>query len=242
LTKLFPARRSTATAADFRVPSDPSIPALPNRTSRVRAVLAEAAIVAVIGGLFALALNALSPRGLTLARDYFPGAIRNASLPPAASNLISAATTGTNTPTPTATELIAARLKAKNLQVVSIDDIRQLLHDPRLQQNSVVIVDARDDAHYQAGHIPGAYLFDHYRAPQYLAAVLPVCLLAEQVIVYCLGGDCEDSEFAAVTLRDAGVSNEKLAVYAGGFTEWSTNGLPVELGARGSGVLREEKK
>lgn len=60
--------------------------------------------------------------------------------------------------------------------------------------------------------------------------------------MYCDGGDCEDSEFAAVTLREIGVPNAKLSIYTGGFTEWSTNGLPFEVGARKSGNLRNEKK
>lgn len=195
-----------------------------------------------VGVLLAGLLNTLSPRGLNLARDYFPGAVRIALPPQATSNRLAGDIGGTNVLSPTGAQLTMARLKAKNLQIVGIDRVQQLFHDPRFQQHLVVMVDARDDAHYQAGHIPGAYQLDHYRAPDYLGSVLPVCLTAEQVIVYCLGGDCEDSEFTAALLRDAGVPNEKLAVYVGGFTEWSTNGLPIEIGNRGSGALREEKK
>lgn len=104
-----------------------------------------------------------------------------------------------------------------------------------------MFLDARDEAHYQAGHIPGAHLFDHYRAPNYLPTVLPVCLVAETILVYCNGGDCEDSEFAAVTLREVGVPGDKLGVLVGGFQQWETNGLPVELGVRNSGQLREAR-
>src|SRR5206468_8653205 len=38
-----------------------------------KAVLFETALVAALGLVFALAANALSPRGLRLSRDYFPG-------------------------------------------------------------------------------------------------------------------------------------------------------------------------
>ena len=58
----------------------------------------------------------------------------------------------------------------------------------------------------------------------------------------CNGGTCEDSEFAALSLRDAGVPSNKLFVYIGGFAEWVTNGLPVELGPRKSGRLQEAGK
>jgi rhodanese-related sulfurtransferase len=56
-------------------------------------------------------------------------------------------------------------------------------------------------------------------------------------VVYCNGGECEDSEFAAIMLRDAGVPREMLFVFAGGIVEWKAAGLPVETGPRGSGQL-----
>ena len=105
----------------------------------------------------------------------------------------------------------------------------------------MIFIDARDDHHYASGHIPGAWQFHHYRAENYLPAVLPVCLTALQVVVYCTGGDCEDSEFAAIMLREAGVPRDALSVYAGGITEWTANGLPVETGTRRSGELLKPK-
>jgi rhodanese-related sulfurtransferase len=57
-------------------------------------------------------------------------------------------------------------------------------------------------------------------------------------VIYCNGGDCDDSESAAITLRDVGIANPKLFIYTGGITEWTTNGLPVEIGGRNSGNLR----
>ncbi len=117
----------------------------------------------------------------------------------------------------------------------------ELFHDLRYEQGLVILVDARDDAHYQAGHIPGAWQFDHYHPEQYLPAVLPVCLNAQKVVVYCTGGACEDSEFAAIMLREAGVPRDSLFVYTGGITEWMTNGQPLESGARGSGVVVRRK-
>ena len=100
-----------------------------------------------------------------------------------------------------------------------------------------MFIDARDDKHYSEGHIPGAWQFNHYRAENYLAEVVPVCMNAEQIIVYCAGGDCEDSESAAIMLRDASVPGEKLHVYAGGYNEWLKLEAPVETGARRSGQL-----
>ena len=71
--------------------------------------------------------------------------------------------------------------------------------------------------------------------------MLPACLNATKVVVYCAGGDCEDSEFAALALIEAGVPQERLFIYAGGMTEWATNGLPIELGERKAGICNHER-
>ena len=199
------------------------------------AVFLETALVATAGLVLALAANALSPRGLRLNRNYFPDGKLTAQVgEPAASG--PARTNAVQPPDAT-----RARLQQHGLQLVSSNQVAVLFHDSRYEQGLVVFVDARDDNHYQAGHIPGAWQFDHYRAENYFAAVLPVCLNAQTVVVYCAGGECEDSEFAAVMLRDAGVPRENLFVFAGGFTEWTGNKLPVEAGARQSGQWLQSK-
>lgn len=195
----------------------------------------EVAVVAGVGVALSLLANVLSPRGLNLSRDYFPGASRSGPNPPPATN---ASDVAVAPPRLSPTETAAARLRAKGFQVAESNEVIRFFHDPRRAQELIVFVDARDDRHYQEGHVPGAFQFDHYRQEQYLATVLPVCLLAEKVVLYCTGGECEDSEFAAVDLNQAGVPKEKLIVYPGGFTEWTNNRLPVEVGARNSGVLR----
>ena len=106
----------------------------------------------------------------------------------------------------------------------------------------MVFIDARHDPEYKEGHIPGAYQFDHYHPENYIAAVAPVCQKAEQIVVYCAGGKCEDSEYAAIFLRDnLGLPKEKLFVYAGGIGEWTGNGAPVELESRNSAKMRTAK-
>jgi rhodanese-related sulfurtransferase len=133
-------------------------------------------------------------------------------------------------------------MKEKGLQVMDGSQTAQLFHNPRFQSNLIVFIDARDEEHYRQGHIPGAYEFDPYHPEKYFDTVLPVCQKAEQIVVYCNGGDCDDSESAALLLRDVGIPNQKLFVYGGGITEWTTNSLPVETGARNSGNLRNMNK
>lgn len=199
-------------------------------------VVVEALLIAALGSVLALAANAVSPRGLRLDRDYFPGA-KN---PP----VVSAAGAGFPT-TPTMivgaragpADGVLRRLAQRQLRAATHDEVIGWFQDPRYEQGLFVFIDARDDSHYQAGHIPGAWQFNHYRMENFLPVVLPVCLTAFKVIVYCTGGQCEDSEFAAVMLRDAGVPPENLCVYPGGITEWMANHQAVELGARRSGQL-----
>jgi len=205
---------------------------------KAKTVLVEAALVAAVGLVFALAANALSPHGLRLSRDYFPGGGKLATPAPAGTNA------ETTSASPGSTDPLAAtlrRLVEHGLQPVSSNAVVELFQDPRYEQGVLVIVDARDDTHYQKGHIPGAWQFDHYHPDQYLPTVLPVCMGAQKVVVYCNGGACEDSEFATIMLRDAGVPRENLFVYAAGITEWMNSGQTVETGGRKSGQLTKSK-
>jgi rhodanese-related sulfurtransferase len=198
-----------------------------------RAVFREALLVAVAGSLIAMAANALSPRGLRLGRNYFPDIRVPSTNATAVAPVLSTpgTTVGTNLPV----DPTLLRLRERGLQLVTGTEVFELFRDPRYEQGLLIFVDARDDEHYGAGHIPGAWQLNHYRPEGYLPVILPACLGAMKVVVYCNGGHCEDSEFAAVMLREAGVPPQNLFVYAGGITDWTAQGRPVEAGPRGSG-------
>ena len=201
----------------------------------MRKTLLEALAVAVIGAAVAFVANALSPRGLKLNRSYFPPGLQSQS---SGTNL-SLKAPGANTNS--AAELLAARIKALGFQPAESNLVSRLFNDPRRDGDLIVFIDARDEKDYKQGHIPGAFEFyDPYR-DKYLDTVGPVCQIAQQVVVYCHGGDqCDDSIQAALTLRDVlHVPKENLLVYGGGFTEWCTNGLPVETGERQSGQVQK---
>jgi rhodanese-related sulfurtransferase len=198
----------------------------------VKRVLQEGTLVAVIGAALAFVANGFSPHGLELTKDYFPGNKLTTSAPVAHTNLTGTAAAPTNAPQ----ELLSARLRENGLQLADSNQVMQLFHDPRREQDGVIFIDARDDEHYGAGHIPGSYHFDRFHPENYLTNVLQVCLTAQQIVFYCNGGDCDDSEHAAIMLRDSiGIPKEKVFVYGGGINEWATNGLPIELGPRNSG-------
>ena len=192
----------------------------------------------VLGIILAFLANGFSPRGLTLSRDYFQSD-RSASHSGIATT--TAQVHGDSTNPTSAIEQVVGQLRQEGIGLVDRKQMETLSKDPRLNQGSIIFIDARDDEHYQGGHIPEAYQLDYYRPTAYLGTVLPLCQTAEQIVVYCNGGDCEDSKHTAIFLRDAGIPANKLFVYVGGIMEWSTNGLPVETGQRKSGNLGPQK-
>jgi len=190
-------------------------------------VIFEALLVALVGIGFGLLANAVSPLGLRTGRDYFPR-VQAVAQPASSTNVVAASPNDPEAAT-------RQRLQQRGLQTVRSNEVVEIFRDPRYEQGLFVFIDARDDSHYQAGHMPGAWQFNHYRSEQFLPTVLPLSLAAQKVIVYCTGGACEDSEFAAMMLRDGGVPPENLYVYIGGMAEWTRNALPIETGVRGSG-------
>jgi rhodanese-related sulfurtransferase len=206
---------------------------------RFKSVLAEALVVSMMGLAVALLANLASPRGLSLTRNYFPD---SGSAPVkidfGSDSNLSATGQATNTFDRSPEGIAAAHLKEKGLRPIIGKDALDLFRDPQYEQELIVFIDARDDRHYAEGHIPGAYQFDRYYPEKYLPAVLAACQNARSIVVYCTGGNCEDSEFATLTLKEASVPPERLAVYVGGMTEWAAKEWPVEVGERKSGKMR----
>lgn len=213
----------------------------------VRTVLLEAAVVACATAVLGLAANSLSPRGLVLGRDYFrigtpvaPSAAASVPQPSNSipvTNSIASADNPTNLAASHLSNAAAAKIRSAGFNVATLNDIKAAYESPQYRQSGILLIDARNDDHYLKGHIPGSIQLDYYRPEAHLPLVIPLAQLAEQVFVYCTGGTCEDSELAAMLLRDAGIPSAKIYVYLGGFAEWSGAGLPVEAGVRDSGQI-----
>lgn len=202
-------------------------------------VLLDAGCVVVAGLLLSWVANALSPRGLELSRDYFPS-LPSAVTPPQDGEEGSgpdagAASTSQSGPAPVQPAPTLASAGA--FPFIDFEAAVKLLESPGAQDGRIVFVDARSSDHHGEGHLPGAYVLDRFYPERFLPDVLPAVMTAEQVVVYCTGGDCEDSEYAAQMLREAGVPADRLLIYKGGIEEWRLKGGTVERGERLSGLI-----
>jgi rhodanese-related sulfurtransferase len=117
-----------------------------------------------------------------------------------------------------------------NFQTITVDEAHEALDDPKTAQGLNVFVDARDDEHFAEGHIPGAIQCFPYESRRCLDRVVAAANGAEKVIVYCGGGDCEDSIYMSRELNEAGVPEEAIYLFEGGWKEWAAKDLHVETG------------
>jgi rhodanese-related sulfurtransferase len=84
-----------------------------------------------------------------------------------------------------------------------------------------VLVDARSEASYANGHVPGAISLPHARITAETVAELPEGL----VVAYCWGPSCNGATKAAVRLAALGRPVKEML---GGFEYWERDGHPVE--------------
>jgi len=112
---------------------------------------------------------------------------------------------------------------------ITYDAVKQL-HD-----NGALFLDARRTSVYEQGHIAGARpfsvwesdidekvnkLFEERGEPKQQA---------EPIVVYCSGGDCEDSHMLAQKLW--GIQYNNVYVYKDGFPDWQKHGAAIHTGS-----------
>ncbi|HEY3204277.1 MAG TPA: rhodanese-like domain-containing protein [Thermoanaerobaculia bacterium] len=109
---------------------------------------------------------------------------------------------------------------------VSGDDVAELF-----ARKSVPILDARRTSVYRDGHIAGARSFPVWEADvddRVKAFFAEGLNQSAPIVIYCSGGDCEDSHMLAQKLYFVGFDN--VLVYKDGFPDWQKRGLPVRTG------------
>jgi rhodanese-related sulfurtransferase len=95
-------------------------------------------------------------------------------------------------------------------------------------QRTALILDARPDVFYHAGHVPGAvnlaresFAADYGRLRARLEASKD-----QPIIVYCADADCPDSGLVAAALQQLGFRH--VTDFAAGWEGWTAAGLPED--------------
>jgi rhodanese-related sulfurtransferase len=100
-----------------------------------------------------------------------------------------------------------------------------------LFDNGAIFIDARRSAAYREGHVRGSRSISVWEsdADEKVKAFYDEGHDAgAPIVVYCTGGDCEDSHELAQKLW--GVTFDNVCVYRDGFPDWERRGWPVSRG------------
>jgi len=98
-------------------------------------------------------------------------------------------------------------------------------------ESGAVFFDARRSGEYRSGHVAGARSLSVWEAgldegiQRFFAEGHPP---GEDIVVYCNGGECEDSHTLAQKLFLAGFDH--VSVYRDGFPDWKQRGFPIHEG------------
>jgi rhodanese-related sulfurtransferase len=199
---------------------------------KVRTTIQEAAIVVLLAFVVGLSANSINGKGVKLSRDYFKKTI---TAPPSVSpsnnhqpDPTSMPATGNSDHTEDAD---GVHRNSSGLQAIGMKLAVEWYDDPKTAGMQYIWVDARKLEQYAEGHIPFAHLMYHYQVDDYLPLLMPMLQVAEKIIVYCGGGDCEDSILLARYLvEDAGLPFDKVYVFEKGMEGWLAGGHPIQKG------------
>ena len=133
---------------------------------------------------------------------------------------------GFKTPTPHSkkTPTISSSTTSGTIPHLSLIGVKD-----RFDRKTAVFLDARKPEDYQEGHIPGALDFSALEINKFAPLVLPQLPdKSQELICYCIGGDCTLSTELAEMLKGQGYTH--VEVYEGGWPEWKKAGYPVQTG------------
>jgi rhodanese-related sulfurtransferase len=173
-----------------------------------------------------LAVNALRSRDrIELGRAYF-----GAGAPPAPIAEEPGPRLPRLAPRPAADSPLARRARAE-FRVLDLGEAAALADRADRAPDEVLPIDARDAAHFRAGHLPGALPLDPYNLASDLPPVLPLLRQTAWLLVYCESVECEDGLMLCRALRDqGGIEPGRILLFVGGMREWREAGLPERSG------------
>jgi len=159
----------------------------------------EMALIVAIGGAFGLAANRIAKKPLPL---WTPLPDRQEQREPLAQ--------------------VVKDLPRSSLPTVDCDTLRQLRDDP-----STLVLDARLDAAYRQGHIPGAVSLPVVEFFVKFADLRARIAAAGLVIVYCIDPACPDGRSLGDLLQAQGI--RKVMLFDGGIEEWRRRGYELAV-------------
>ena len=206
----------------------------------------EAIALAMVGLVVALTANGVRAKGsIKFGRDYFDAGLEKANRAREAALTAQHKSEGVIPERAEAMERAGSNDAAGDVaavsddhpehgyQVASLNEVVAMFDDPNTEMGLYVFVDARNDEAYEEGHIPGAIQADHYRIEDFIDNILLHAEAAEKLIVYCNGGNCEDSILVCSDLLDAGVSYDMIYLFTDGWKAWTAANMPVATGPEG---------
>lgn len=115
-----------------------------------------------------------------------------------------------------------AQMKAEQagIAVVDTEQARAIV-----DEGIALIFDARSQADYDAGHLPGALPFPDAKRAEFYPQYADILTPDQRTMVYCTGKTCDESLDLCLFLVEQGHTN--IALYLGGFSDWQEAALPI---------------
>jgi len=110
----------------------------------------------------------------------------------------------------------------------------EALQARRLHGEGAIFIDARRTRQFEEGHIAGALsvpIWETAMVDERLDEIAARAAPEEPIVIYCNGGDCEDSHMVAERLWIAGFVH--VMVYSDGYPDWIEQGGALATGASG---------
>jgi len=192
--------------------------------------LGELLVLVSVGLVIATSVNAVRTNGsLKWDKEYF--VVKDAE-PGIRTEAATLALPTDSRPDPPGSELAIATTSIEHpFQTITSEQIAEIVGDGEYDRGQYVFVDARNPKLFEAGHIPGAIRCYHYDLDICIDSVMLYAPSALQIIVYCNGGECEDSKYMCdelVNSRD--IPYKMVYLYEGGWNEWSSKDMPFATG------------
>jgi rhodanese-related sulfurtransferase len=170
-----------------------------------------------------------APTATTATQPTATAAIETVGLNPKAKTPAAPATTTTPAPAPQPPAREFTVHPDKPYIEIAFNDVKTL-HD-----KNVLFLDARRTSVYEQGHIAGARPYSVWesdiddKVQKLFAERSDPAAQNLPIVIYCSGGDCEDSHMLAQKLW--GIQFNNVYVYKDGFPDWQQHGAPVHTGA-----------